>query len=348
MKIGVLGAGISGLTIAKLLSKHHEVELLEKNSNIGGIARTKEIEGVTFHLTGGHCFNSKHKEVLDFVFDEIMPITEWHKVKRDAVIKFKDNEISYPIEFAIKEIYNFDKDLALRITRDFLNADDDKVYLNLEEWFRKKFGDTLSEEYFLPYNEKIWNNKPSEMHPAWVEGKLPIPDKESFFSGLLNLSKDKMPHSEFFYPNSNNQNTFIDALAQGLKIELNYKVCSIRKVKDSNSWLVNEELNYDLLISTLPLNVFPSLIVDCPDDVILASQTLRYNKVSTMLWESRPTNRTWTYIPDKGSIFHRYIHIGNFFLPRSNHTITEVIGVRSEEEMIENGKKDSFLIKPLD
>lgn len=41
MKICVIGAGISGLSIAQLLKDHFEVEVLESDSTIGGIAKTK-------------------------------------------------------------------------------------------------------------------------------------------------------------------------------------------------------------------------------------------------------------------------------------------------------------------
>ncbi len=40
LKIAVLGAGISGLSSAYLLSKKHEVDLYEKDNRLGGHART--------------------------------------------------------------------------------------------------------------------------------------------------------------------------------------------------------------------------------------------------------------------------------------------------------------------
>ncbi|WP_223150959.1 protoporphyrinogen/coproporphyrinogen oxidase [Flavobacterium ajazii] len=348
IKIGILGAGISGLSIGKLLTEDFEVELLDKSPVFGGIAKTKSIEGISYHKTGGHCFNSKYPDVLDFVFQHIMPSSEWHKVTRDAAIRFKDNEISYPIEFAVKQISSFDNELAINIVKDFLNAKDDGTYENLEDWFRKKFGNTLTEEYFLPYNRKIWNRDPKEMDPSWVKDKLPIPDVKSFFQSLIGVSEDKMPHSEFYYPNSNNQNTFIDNLASGLNIKQNVDVKSIYFNKDDNKWIVNGIYSYDKLISTLPLNELPTFISNCPKDVIHAAKKLKYNKVSTMLWETKPTKKTWTYLPDSNTIFHRYIHIGNFFAPKMNYTITETIGERSYEEMETYGKKDPFLIRPLD
>lgn len=348
MKIGILGAGISGLSIGKLLEEDFEVELLDKSPLFGGIARTKSIDGISYHKTGGHCFNSKYPDVLDFVFKHIMPPSEWHKVTRDAAIRFKGNEISYPIEFAVKEISSFDRDLAINIVKDFLNAKDDETYDNLEDWFRKKFGNTLTEEYFLPYNKKIWNRDPKEMDPSWVKDKLPMPDMNSFFQSLIGVAEDKMPHAEFYYPNSNNQNTFINNLASGLNIKQNVDVKSIYFNQDEKKWIVNGVFSYDKLISTLPLNELPMFILNCPNNIIEAAKKLKYNKVSTMLWETKPTEKTWTYLPDSCTIFHRYIHIGNFFYPKKNYTITESIGERSYEEMEKCGKNDPFLIRPLD
>jgi protoporphyrinogen oxidase len=347
MKIGILGAGISGLSAARLLSKNFEVEVLEQCPIHGGIARTRNVAGAAYHVTGGHCFNSKYQDVLDFVFNEVMPQSQWHLVQRNANIKFYGHDITYPIEYAIKQIHQFDPDTAINITRDFLAANDDGNYENLEDWFRKKFGDTLAELYFIPYNTKIWNQKPADMSPAWVEGKLPIPDKKSFFKGLISNEEDKMPHASFYYPNSNNQNTFIDSLAVGVNIIYNFKIQSLKQ-NEARKWVVNDDKEYDLLISTLPLNVLPGIIDGTPNEVIEQAARLKYNKVSTMLWETVGTERTWTYIPDAESLFHRYIHIGNFFKPVQNYSITEVVGEKSYDEMAENGKKDPFLLKPLD
>lgn len=75
---------------------------------------------------------------------------------------------------------------------------------------------------------------------------------------------------------------------------------------------------------------------------------LKYNPVSNILWETKPTKKTWTYLPEKTMFFHRYIHIGNFFEPQMPYSISEAIGKHSFEELVENGLKDKFLVKPLD
>lgn len=344
MKILVLGAGVTGLSVARLLKNSCQIKILEKDNRIGGLAKTVQIDGVTYHMGGGHCFNSKCQEVLDFVFD-FMPVVEWHKIKRISRINLGNFEVDYPIEFSIRNIYKKDKHLAYAITKDFFSSSDIGLYDNLEDWFRKKFGNTLAELYFIPYNSKIWGRKPNEMSYEWVQDKLPIPDMFSFFAGLIEPQKDTMPHSTFYYPNTNNQMTFFEKMAEGLDIECNVDVSKIIKTK--NGWIVNDMYEADLIITTIPLNILPKLIEDCPVEVLKFASMLKYNKISNVFWLSKKTDKTWTYQPSKDSIFHRYIHIGNFFNPNENFTITEAVGVHTFEEMIEFGKKDPFLLEPL-
>ncbi|WP_207532157.1 protoporphyrinogen/coproporphyrinogen oxidase [Desertivirga arenae] len=348
MRVGILGGGISGLSIARLLKENFSVEILESKSEAGGIARTRSVAGYTYHPVGGHCFNSKHRSVMEFVYEHVLKQEEWNIIKRNAGIKLHGKDLTYPIEYSVKEIAGYDPGLAASIIADFSTKKTTNDSKNLEEWFRQKFGDTLSELYFLPYNKKIWNMEPSEINPDWVEGKLPIPDRESFFRSLGKGEVDEMTHRYFLYPKTNNQNTFIDKLAEKLPIVYNYQVLSIEYDKNTNKWQVNGEKAYDLLVSTLPLNLLPSLISNTPEVIIDTAKKLKYNKVTTMLWTSEKTERTWTYIPDQHSIIHRYIHIGNYFSPRQNITITESIGTRTYEEMRIAGGQDPFLIKPLD
>jgi len=347
MKICVIGAGITGLTVAKALSSKHQVKLYERESTIGGIAKAKSVDGVAYHMVGGHCMNSKNPEILEFIFNNVLPKNEWHLVKRKAIVDFDGHSVGYPIEFNVKEISKFNKKLAFDITTDFLKKSDTNGKVeNLSDWFKLKFGDTLARKYFIPYNQKIWLQDLKKMSFEWVEDKLPIPNKEAFFDALLGYESDKMVHSTFFYPNSNTQNTFIAALAKGLSINLNEAVVSIEKL--DSKWKINDKHLYDIVINTMPLDILPLIVKDVPAEILSAASKLKYNKVTNMLWETTGVTPTWTYIPEKGNIFHRHIHIGNFFEPVKNFTITESMGERTYDEMLQQGKQYSYLLKPLD
>ncbi len=264
MKIGIIGGGISGLSVGKLLKDKFDIEILESKNRIGGIAHAKNIDGVAYHTIGGHCFNSKYDEVLNFVFNDILHKEDWHKVTRRAKIFFEGHYIDYPIEYSVKEIAKFDVELAINIVNDFF-APNIKSVTNLEDWFIAKFGKTLAEKYFIPYNNKIWGTHPRNMNPLWVDGKLPIPNKSEFTKGLFDKQTDNMPHSFFYYPNENTQNQFIKALSKNLNISLDYKVESIKN--ENKKWIINGEKSFDLIISTMPLNILPNNITYCPSNI---------------------------------------------------------------------------------
>lgn len=345
MRIAIIGAGISGLAAGQLLKDKFEIEILEGDNKLGGIAKTKTVDGIAYHIVGGHCFNSKYKNVMNFVFNHILSKNNWHKCKRTAKILINNNLINYPIEFSLKEIAKFDFDLSFKMAEDYFKANYQKAK-SLSQWFVNNFGETLANEYFIPYNKKIWGIDPAQMSASWVSGKLPIPNKKDVFKALIGSAKDNMPHSSFYYPNSNNQNTFIEAMSKGLSIKINYMVESIEE--SHNKWLINGEKYFDIIISTAPLNKIPFIIKCSPEDVREKAKKLNYNRVTNMLWTTNEVNSTWIYYPSNDTIFHRNIFIGNFFLPRQNFAITESLGVKHYHEMIKHGQKIPYLKDAID
>lgn len=350
MKIGVIGAGISGMSIARLLKDDFEVEVLEKFNKVGGIARTKDVGGKPYHINGGHCFNSKFDDVLDFVFNTVLDKGKWNYLPRKAKILFKNNWVTYPIEFSIKEIDSFDTSLAFQITKEMFNASYEKGK-NLEEWFINHFGLTLAKEYFIPYNTKIWDIAPKNMDNVWIEDekqmKLPVPTKESFYKSLVGKITDKMSHAAFYYPKTNNQNTFIEAIGEGIDILTNYDVKDI--TKENNQWIVNGEKKYDILINTSPLDLIPQILKNIPIKALSCFNKLKYNKVTNIFWETDGSlDITWGYIPDPSIGFHRISNTGSIVQPKGNFCTTEAIGEIPYDRLVEEGQKIPFLKKPLD
>ncbi|MBX1494581.1 NAD(P)-binding protein [Campylobacter coli] len=349
-KIGIIGAGISGMSIARLLKDDFEVEVLEKFNNVGGIARTKDVGGKSYHINGGHCFNSKFDDVLDFVFNTVLDKDKWNYLPRKAEILFKNNWVTYPIEFSIKEIDSFDTSLAFQITKEMFNASYEKGK-NLEEWFINHFGLTLAKEYFIPYNTKIWGIAPKNMDNVWIEDekqmKLPVPTKESFYKSLVGKITDKMSHAAFYYPKTNNQNTFIEAIGEGVDILTNYDVKDI--TKENNQWIVNGEKKYDILINTSPLDLIPQILKNIPIKALSCFNKLKYNKVTNIFWETDGSlDITWGYIPDPSIGFHRISNTGSIVQPKGNFCTTEAIGEIPYDRLVEEGQKIPFLKKPLD
>ena len=88
MKVAVLGAGVSGLSAARILKeKGVDVTIFEKEKTVGGLARTRFTNGYLYDPYGGHIFNSKHQVVKDWVF-HILSKDNWKFTERNAKIFF--------------------------------------------------------------------------------------------------------------------------------------------------------------------------------------------------------------------------------------------------------------------
>ena len=89
-EISVIGSGISGLSISQMLSKKNNVTIYEKGDKIGGLIKCDIIDNVLFHKVGGHVFNSKNTEVLNWFWNFFDKDTEFIKAKRNAKILLND------------------------------------------------------------------------------------------------------------------------------------------------------------------------------------------------------------------------------------------------------------------
>ncbi len=301
LKTAVLGAGVSGLTAARLLSDcGNDVVVYEKESRAGGLARTRFTEGYLYDPHGGHIFNSKSREVADWIFS-ILPKENWQFTERNAKIYMDGRYISYPFELSLCEL---ETELALDCISDFMYAQSGPEPHNFRDWLIWNFGSAIAEAYMIPYNEKIWAYPLEDMETGWMRGKMPLPDKRELLRSfvLKDPTERKMPHSTFYYPLKGGIQTMIDAIAQGLDIRTGKAVDEIKK--ESGKWYINGEGGYDRVISTIPLPVLP-LVMELPESVVRLINGLKYNSLTTVLFSCPPTDITWLYIPSHDYRSHR-------------------------------------------
>ena len=84
MRIAVIGSGISGLSVAHLLSKKHQVDLFEKENHFGGHSYTVEVptentdEFISIDL-GFIVFNKINYPNLVKLFEKLQEISTSHE-----------------------------------------------------------------------------------------------------------------------------------------------------------------------------------------------------------------------------------------------------------------------------
>ena len=152
MKYIVIGAGMSGLACANMLQdRGNEVVVFERDSRPGGMIKCDIVEGSLFHRTGGHVFNTRRSDVMNWFWSHFDKENEFTKSFRNSTVAFDNTLIvPYPIE---NHIYYFDQNVQKSIISDLLKiANTRKEPHNFEEFLKGRFGDTLYNLYFQPYN----------------------------------------------------------------------------------------------------------------------------------------------------------------------------------------------------
>ena len=177
MKIAVLGAGISGLGSAYILSKKYEVDLYEKEDRLGGHARTTMVqdEDKIFGVdTGFLVFNHPTYPLLTKLFKELdvkiensdMSFAFWDKDENRAyngsslkgMFAQKRNLFSVTHYKMISDILAFNK----KANQD-LETNSKDLDKTLGEYI-KDYSNAFKKRYLLPMGAAIWSTPSDEMN----------------------------------------------------------------------------------------------------------------------------------------------------------------------------------------
>jgi protoporphyrinogen oxidase len=315
MKIAIIGSGVSGLSIARILEEQHQVVVFEKDRLPGGLIKCERVEDNLFHKVGGHVFNTRNKRVHDWFWSYFSQETEFVKAKRNAKIFFNNQIIGYPIE---NYLYLFEKEAIRNIIDELLALQKlPKIspfeYENFEEFLKGNFGKTLYETYFKPYNEKIWKTDLSTVAMEWLEGKLPMPNlNEIIENNIIKREEENMVHATFFYPVENGSQFIVDRLKRDLEIRTGE---AITKIEREDSQLKIKDEFFDKIVYCGDIRQLPDFAKQVLSNAgvdLKYIENLRSNGTSNLFCETDDTDISWLYIPEDFTMAHRIIYTGNF------------------------------------
>ena len=353
-KIAIIGAGVSGLSAAHFLKDKYEVTVFEKEDRPGGLIKCRRVNGSLFHTCGGHVFNSKRQDVLDWFWSKFMRDEEFSKADRNSCV-FMDKgdsslehiDIPYPIE---NHMYLFDETIQKSFYKDFDEIDSVKGvnakftdYDSFGNFLRWRFGKTLYNLYFEPYNKKVWRRDLNSVPMSWMEGKLPMPTTQEMRENNANKVEEKaFVHSSFWYEKVNGSQFLADKLAEGLDIKYNTDITSL--IYHEGKWNVNGT-SFDKVIFCGNIKDLVKMVdginVNEYKDSI---EKLEYHGTTAVFCEIDKNPYSWIYQPSRKHESHRIICTGNFSktnnsedLPDNRMTATiEFTDAISKEDIIEN------------
>jgi protoporphyrinogen oxidase len=309
LKIAILGAGISGMALARFLQQGGvpmgSLHLFEAGPVAGGLCLSKTVDGFTYDVAGGHILFSKDAHAMQWMKDEAGGDDAFVERDRNTKIRFEDRWVHYPFENGIGDL---PKDANFDCLKGYVEAwharkmTGSEAPADFKNWIRWRFGDGIADHFMDPYNEKIWKRPLEQITSDWVAGRVPDAPVEDVLRAAVGIRTEGYTHqSIFYYPKTGGFQGITDGLAGTLEsqIRLNTPVTSVRRKGDG--WSVNDE-DFDVVVNTIALTYLPEIIEGLPDDVARAMRELEYNGLVTYLVamdrEERP-NLSWIYLPQK-------------------------------------------------
>jgi len=356
-KIVIIGGGPCGLGAATRLQQlgHKNWTLIERSDYTGGLATTfEDKQGFSWDI-GAHVIFSHYQYFNDLTDagvlrsaqtdEKIAPEDKndlkklWCTQKRETWIRFSpDTFTEYPFQ---SHFYSLnDTQMTKECLEGILEANNQAVlYKNrppqhFQDWIDRVFGKGLAKHFMNPYNFKVWGYYPHEMNAEWVGERVATVDLSRTLDGLvdstdpqrkLNNNASWGPNSSFKYPVLGGTGAIWQGVGSRLdatKIKLKSQVEEIdaenKTIKLSNS----ETIQYDYLISTLPIDLLltkyvkPTKALDVEKLMSVGAPVHSSTNVVGIGFNGETpkdlADKSWMYFPSDRSPFYRSTVLSNY------------------------------------
>lgn len=269
----IVGAGIAGLTTAYLLiEKGFKVTLVEKEKEVGGLARTFKYNEFFFDI-GPHRFYTPMADVLAFIKRILRE--DYITIPRKSAVWMFNKYYDWPLKSY--SLIKFPPHILFKILMDLVFKKKQRGE-NFEDYILGKYGKTLYKIFFRPYTKKFFSQNPDKIHSDWAKESIvrAIIDKRIRMDNLFQTIKSALTQFsleiKFIYPESG-----IGDFCYKLKKRIQEKGGKII----TNAEVTDIKLNKDK-ITSITINkkkIFPSkLIWTAP--ITRLSEQLGFPKIS--------------------------------------------------------------------
>lgn len=363
-KIGILGAGLAGISAARSLGGNTICEVFERETRVGGLCRSIHTKGYIFDY-GPHVFYTKSQFVKRLVGSALKRAENRLAGKpRRAYIYLDGVYVKYPFEANLYPLSDMIKKECIDGARNRQTAAGAGNFL---DWISSTFGDGIAKHYMTPYNEKIWKYPLSKMNTNWIEGRVPAPSLDDIIRGAneKKAGRDFGGNKYFHYPLYDGTGAIPAALTKGVRnISCGFEAKEIGRTKNGVkvAFKNGKKGEFNKIISTLPLPELVARLDDVPSEIVRATRSLVHNSsvcVNIGIDRRRISDKHWLYFPEKKYVFNRISFPGNFSsntVPTGKSSVLTEVTFRSDAnrppkpkeyyvEKVVDGLKDAGILR---
>ncbi len=306
----VLGAGLAGVSAAYHLKGRPSI-VVERENEPGGTARSFEVGGFTFDITGHllHLHSDYTKKLIPKLLNN-----EIFTCIRKTWIYSKGVYTRYPFQ---AYTYGLPDDVINECVMGFVEATlkmpsdkRDVTKMDFKSWCTRTFGEGISKHFMIPYNEKLYQTPAQNLTTDWCGPFVPMPKLSDVIQGAIeNRPKAFGYNATFIYPKRGGIQALARALSAPLKDMLLETVARHVDWKNKRATLSNgETIAYSSLVNTIPLLEFLKLMGKLPLAVEKAKRRLKFASILCVnigVNRARISDASWIYFPEKQFPFYR-------------------------------------------
>jgi protoporphyrinogen oxidase len=342
-KILILGGGIAGLSASYFLKRYGIPNIIiEKNKNPGGLLDNIQIKGFTFD-NFVHLSLAKNKFVKDFFKKSTQSFV--HNPRPNNYYKGKwithspQNHL-YPLSFRekFKIIFSF-------IIRKKIKIDDNTNY---EDWLKSTYGEYFAKNFPMQYTLKYWKLSAKKMSSKWVSFRMNRPKLFDILKGaFFPIYKNTYYAQNLKYPKKGGFKSYLSILLRNKNILCSSNIIEIDCLYKTIKLQSGKTIEYDQLISSIPLPEICKIIKKIPRKIIKTSNELKYTSgIIISIGLKKPVKtKMWFYIYDK------QIKTARVYSPSIKSKFNAPRGcgsLQAEIYLNQNEKINSSLIKKIE
>ncbi len=345
----ILGAGLAGLSAALHLPRE-ETLVLERESEPGGLCRTRRMEGFFFDCTG-HLLHLARGPVREMVL-RMLP-GAFRSVERRSRVFSKGIFTGYPFQANTRGLPpEVIRECVVGFAESLMRKGREREPGNFRDWILATFGEGIARHFMFPYNEKLYRLDLREMECGWVSWSIPRPTLDEVIRGALGTEVRNLGYNaRFFYPVRGGISCLPDALAG--RCGAIRTGSSVRRLDFRERKAVlegGETVEYERLISTLPLDSLLRILDPLPEGI--ASRTperlraVRVVNVNLGLDRKAVLPCHWAYFPEPEYPFYRVGSPSNYsdhVAPRGCSSLYVEVARRKDEPVDEEAIGEEVL-----